>query len=180
MECEDKPFMNQNSHDFVLAVDFGGTKIAIATATLTGNILEQTRLDTYASQGAQQLLERTIAAARVLIAQTETKETGHCVAVGVVTPGVVQDDGILLSPNIPGWEQVALCQTMSTGLGCHRIHSKKRKGKQNSTSRRTKRIEISEYRTIIILITFTESTNCTIIERKGLSFPNRQVERNIE
>jgi glucokinase len=109
--------MNQNSHDFVLAVDFGGTKIAIATATLTGNILEQTRLDTYASQGAQQLLERTIAAARVLIAQTETRETGHCVAVGVVTPGVVQDDGILLSPNIPGWEQVALCQTMSTGLG---------------------------------------------------------------
>src|SRR5437763_15708407 len=41
---------------------------------------------------------------------------GQCVAVGVSTPGVVHDDGVLLSPNIPGWEQVPLRETMRARL----------------------------------------------------------------
>ncbi|GAC1530771.1 MAG: ROK family protein [Chloroflexota bacterium] len=103
-------------HDFVLAIDFGGTKVAIAAADMSGEILGQTRLDTNASQGAQQLLERTIIAARALIELTMAELGGGCIAVGVVTPGVVHDDGILLSPNIPGWERVALRETLCTGL----------------------------------------------------------------
>ncbi|HEU0000281.1 MAG TPA: ROK family protein, partial [Ktedonobacteraceae bacterium] len=103
-------------HDFVAAIDFGGTKIAIATADATGSILMQTRLDTNAAQGAQQVLERTVVAAHSLIEQTASEVKGQCVAVGVVTPGVVHDDGILLSPNIPGWEQVSLRETIHTSL----------------------------------------------------------------
>ena len=101
---------------FVLAIDFGGTKIALATADIFSNILEQTRLDTQAEQGAQRILERTIAAARELLALTATRTNGHCVAVGVVPPGVVQERRILLSPNIPGWDQVALHETLCAGL----------------------------------------------------------------
>ncbi|MDQ2888069.1 MAG: ROK family protein [Chloroflexota bacterium] len=113
--------MNDNSlatgaHNFVVAIDFGGTKIAVASADLNGRILRQTRLDTHATQGAQQVLERTIVAARALIEQTAIEEGGQCSAVGVVTPGVVQDNGILLSPNIPGWDRVSLRETMRANL----------------------------------------------------------------
>jgi len=104
------------AHDFLLAIDFGGTKVAVATADMEGSILKQARLDTHASQGAQQLLERTTGTAQALIERTMEEVGGQCVAVGVSTPGVVHDDGVLLSPNIPGWEQVSLRETMRASL----------------------------------------------------------------
>jgi glucokinase len=105
-----------DADNFVVAIDFGGTKVAIATADLAGQMLKQIRIDTNASQGAQQILERTITAANELIERTSLEVGGACVAAGVATPGVVHDDSILLSPNIPGWEQVALRETMCLGL----------------------------------------------------------------
>ena len=106
--------MNEGSHNasandlaplareqFVVAIDFGGTKIAVATADMTGSILKQARLDTNASQGAQQLLERTTVTARALIEGTMAEAGGQCVAVGVATPGIVHDNGVLLV--IPIW-----------------------------------------------------------------------------
>ena len=113
--------MNDDSHDaragdFVVAIDFGGTKVAIATADTTGSILQQARIDTNASQGAQQILERTTVTAQALIERTVAEVAGQCIAVGVATPGVVHDNGVLLSPNIPGWEHVSLRETMRTNL----------------------------------------------------------------
>jgi glucokinase len=105
-----------SAHDFVVAIDFGGTKIEVATANMTGNILKQARLDTNASRGAQQILERTTVTARALIERTVVEVGGKCVAAGVVTPGIVHDHGVLLSPNIPGWEQVSLRETMRAEL----------------------------------------------------------------
>ncbi len=115
------PYMNDGSdnastHNFVVAIDFGGTKIAVATANMTGSILEQARLDTNASHGAQQILERTTVTARALIERTVADMEGQCVAVGVATPGIVHDHGVLLSPNIPGWDQVSLRETMRAEL----------------------------------------------------------------
>ena len=113
--------MHDDSHDasardFVVAIDFGGTKVAIATADTAGSILQQARIDTNASQGAQQILERTTVAAQALIERTVAEVAGHCIAVGVATPGIVHDDGVLLSPNIPGWEHVSLRETMRANL----------------------------------------------------------------
>ncbi len=107
---------NASTHDFVVAVDFGGTKIAVATANMTGSILKQARLDTNASHGAQQILERTTVTARALIERTVAEVGGKCVAAGVTTPGIVHDNGVLLSPNIPGWDQVSLRETMRADL----------------------------------------------------------------
>jgi len=107
---------NTSVRDFVVAIDFGGTKIAIATADAAGSILRQARLDTNAAQGAQQVLERTATTARALIERTMTEVGGQCIAVGVVTPGVVHDNGVLLSPNIPGWERVSLRETIRASL----------------------------------------------------------------
>ena len=111
-----RPKEHASVRDFVVAIDFGGTKIAVATATTTGSILKQARLDTHASQGAQQLLERTTVTAQALIERTMEDVGGQCVAVGVSTPGVVHDNGVLLSPNIPGWEQVPLRETVRASL----------------------------------------------------------------
>jgi glucokinase len=105
-----------SAHDFVVAIDFGGTKVAVATAGTTGSILQQARIDTNASQGAQQILERTTDTAQALIERTLAEMGGHCVAVGVATPGIVHDHGVLLSPNIPGWEHVSLRETMRASL----------------------------------------------------------------
>jgi glucokinase len=106
----------ESAHDFVVAIDFGGTKIAIATADMSGSLLEQARLDTNAVQGAEHVLERATVHAQALIERTRAAVGGRCVAVGVATPGVVHDDGILLSPNIPGWERVLLRETLRTNL----------------------------------------------------------------
>ncbi len=111
---------NASTHDFVVAVDFGGTKIAVATANMTGSILKQARLDTNASHGAQQILERTTVTARALIERTVAEVGGKCVAAGVATPGIVHDNGVLLSPNIPGWDQVSLRETMRADLHVQR------------------------------------------------------------
>jgi glucokinase len=109
--------MYEDAHDFVVAIDFGGTKTAIATADMTGAILQQGRLDTLAAQGAQQILKRTTSAARALIERTAAERGGSCIAAGVATPGIVQEHGVLLSPNIPGWEQVSLRETLRANLG---------------------------------------------------------------
>ena len=98
--------------DVVLGIDFGGTKIALATAAVGGEILETTRLQTQAADGAAQALERSLAAGRALIDAT----AGRCVAVGAVSPGIVQTDRVLLAPNVPGWDALALPDALRDGL----------------------------------------------------------------
>lgn len=113
---EDEP----NSHDFVVAIDFGGSKIDVATANLDGLLLQQYRLETNAQQGARQAMERAVAVARTLINRTVEMTEGRCLAAGGVSPGVILADRVLLAPNIPGWEQFALLDMVREGLGISR------------------------------------------------------------
>jgi glucokinase len=95
-------------HDFVLGIDFGGTKIAIATAALDGRVLESGRLDTEAGQGAVQAVGRALARADGLIAAAKRSGGGRCLAVSAVSPGIVYEDGVALAPNVPGWQELRL------------------------------------------------------------------------
>jgi glucokinase len=104
------------TNDFVIAIDFGGTKIAVATADLEGNLLEQTRIETDAAGGALQAVERALSVARTLIRGTVETRGGRCLAAGAVSPGIVLSDQILLAPNVPGWEQLALRDLVRNGL----------------------------------------------------------------
>ena len=61
---------NDVERDFVLGIDFGGTKIALATATLDGRLLESDRLDTDAGHGAAQAVDRALARADELLSAT--------------------------------------------------------------------------------------------------------------
>ncbi|MCQ4082323.1 ROK family protein [Streptomyces sp. RB6PN25] len=103
--------------DFVLGIDFGGTKIAVATATLGGRILRSERLETLAPEGAEQAVRRALAAAERLRAATEAAQGGRCLGAGAVSPGIVQDECIAFAPNVPGWEKLALPRLLRDGLG---------------------------------------------------------------
>src|SRR4051794_2493463 len=98
---------------FVLALDFGGTKIDVGTATLGGRLVVAERIETRAGDGAVQAVERAIDLAKSLAARTG----GDCLGAGAVSPGVVEDDRVLLAPNVPGWETLRLPDMLRDGLG---------------------------------------------------------------
>jgi glucokinase len=96
---------------FVLGIDFGGTKIALATATTTGERLRYTRIETRAADGAEEVLRRTLDAAHRLGDATP----GCLRAAGISTFGVVRDGRVHLAPNVIGWDDLAL-QGTDVGL----------------------------------------------------------------
>ena len=99
--------------EFVLALDFGGTKIDVGTARLDGELIVSERIETHADNGAVQAVERAIDAARRLAERTE----GECLGAGAVSPGIVEDERVLLAPNVPGWDELQLPALLRDGLG---------------------------------------------------------------
>ena len=102
--------------DFVLGIDFGGTKVALATAAPDGSVLRSARLATNAADGAQQVVQRSLDCARELLAGTSAATGGACLAVGAVSPGIVEADRVLLAPNVPGWDGLSLPAALRDGL----------------------------------------------------------------
>jgi glucokinase len=98
---------------FVLGIDFGGTKVALATATTTGERLRSTRIETRAADGAEEVLRRTLEAAHELADATP----GRLRAAGISTFGVVRDGRVRLAPNVRGWDDLPLPAILREGLG---------------------------------------------------------------
>ena len=107
--------------DFVLGIDFGGTKVALATAAPDGSVLRSARLATNAADGAQQVVQRSLDCARELLAGTSAATGGACLAVGAVSPGIVEADRVLLAPNVPGWGGLSLPAALREGLSTDRL-----------------------------------------------------------
>ncbi|MEV4701795.1 ROK family protein [Actinoplanes sp. NPDC049316] len=96
----------------VLAIDFGGTKIALGTAVVgSPDARPETtvRLRTLGASGAQQAVRRTLEAARDLVAGPA--------AVGVSTFGVLRGGRVRLAPNVPGWEGMELPALLRAEFG---------------------------------------------------------------
>lgn len=117
---EPMPDSDLSESDFVVALDFGGTKIDVAVTDLHGQLLEQRRLSTEAHQGAERVIQRALHAARSLVSSAVKQRDGRCMAASAVSPGVILPDRVLLSPNIPGWERIALLECVRDGLGLAR------------------------------------------------------------
>jgi glucokinase len=75
----------------VVGIDFGGTKIDVARADAADEVLERVRLATEAHKGAEQALERTVAAVKEL-AQQSANHGEPVLGYAAVSPGVVRDD----------------------------------------------------------------------------------------
>jgi glucokinase len=103
--------------EFVLALDFGGTKIDVGSARLDGELILSERIDTHAERGATQAVERALAVAREVADRTD----GDCVGVGAVSPGIVEEDRVLLAPNVADWDRLPLPALLREGLGVSSI-----------------------------------------------------------
>jgi glucokinase len=91
--------------DLFLAVDFGGTKVEVALAGPGRTVVSRVRLDTEADKGADQVVERALGAARVLLAHEGEQDPR---GIGVAPMGYTREDGVDLAPNVPGWESLHL------------------------------------------------------------------------
>lgn len=89
---------------FVLGVDIGGTKVALATGSMDGVLLRTVRIPTGAAAGAHVVWPRVMSAARELVSLTDADGDGVLRGAGLACPGVIGDTGVLLAPNNPGWE----------------------------------------------------------------------------
>lgn len=99
---------------FALAIDFGGSKTAVATVDPCGQIVGTERFGLDDAACPQQILSDAARASRRLL---EATVSGRCVGVGVATPGIPTAEGILLSPNLPGWDRVRLAEEIGDVLG---------------------------------------------------------------
>lgn len=100
---------------FVIGIDVGGTKVALAAADLTGRRLAESRFSVREAGDAHDVLARTVAAARGM-ADRLAGQHGPLRSVGAVSPGIVTEDRIRLAPNIPGWETIQLRRTLCRAL----------------------------------------------------------------
>ncbi|WP_158244182.1 ROK family protein [Trinickia dabaoshanensis] len=100
----------------VLGIDFGGTKIAMATASVEGDVFDVAHIPTEAHEGADAVISRMFDAAKALVAETVARAGTTLVAVAAVTPGIVEAHGIKLAPNNPGWDRLALADVLRRGF----------------------------------------------------------------
>ncbi len=104
---------------FVLGIDIGGSKVALATSRPGDphDRLSARTIPTRAGEGAERVLARVLDAAGQVIDETIARGGTALAAVGAVSPGIVGEDGILLAPNNPGWDRLALPSSLRAGLG---------------------------------------------------------------
>ena len=103
----------------VAGIDIGGTKIDVALAGPDGAIVARRRLPTAATDGATAAVHRVAAAAAEM--RDEHAAGAELDAVGLVCPGVVREDRVLLAPNLPGWDDTDLVAAFREALGGTRL-----------------------------------------------------------
>jgi predicted NBD/HSP70 family sugar kinase len=107
------------SSPVVLGLDFGGTKVAAAVASLGGRRLGEVTIATEPSRGARWNLDRGLDAARRLV--RDVAPGRQLAAVGASTFGIPAADGVRLAPAIPGWEEFSLGRELASAFECDTI-----------------------------------------------------------
>lgn len=94
-----------------LALDIGGTKIAIGRFLRDGKLEEKVIFPTNAERGYKKILEE-------IIENIEKLKTNDTIALGIGCGGPLDGEkGIILSPpNLPGWDNVPLKQDLESVL----------------------------------------------------------------
>lgn len=99
----------------VLALDIGGTKLSAGIGAGDGEVTRQASEPTRAADGAREVLGRAVALARRCY-EAELAAGGEVVAVGVSTMGYTRETHVELSPNVPGWQQLAIREALTTAF----------------------------------------------------------------
>ena len=105
---------------FVLGIDIGGTNLVVGSVSEDGSVLHAMQSEpTHAETGATAVLDRLVALAERVIAQTRREIPGaNIVGVGIGAPGPLDTKSgiVLLTPNL-GWVNMPLRQIIRDRLG---------------------------------------------------------------
>jgi len=102
----------------VLAVDLGGTKVAAALVSEKYGISVRVNVPTLAAEGPPAVIKRLLETIQALLRQQELAPA-DLAAICVGTAGAVDmaHGLITLSPNLPGWHDIALGEIVSRQFG---------------------------------------------------------------
>ncbi|SRR5579875_34266 len=106
---------------FVAAIDFGGSKTAIAIADPDGRLLRQLVIPSHPDQPADAVLSSALAGTQAMMRQAISSGYRYCAGIGISTPGIPTPSGTLLSPNIAGWDHVPLRDRVQDELGANEV-----------------------------------------------------------
>jgi glucokinase len=104
-----------SSDPVVLALDFGGSKIAAAVADLQGVRLGTATIAARGHEGAGTTFARSLHAARALLADAAPER--ELVAVGACTFGIPFEDRVELAPTIAGWGALPFGRLLRESFG---------------------------------------------------------------
>ncbi len=109
---------SQREKKYLGAVDLGGSKILSVIAQGDGRRLAEDRRSTSAEEGPSVVLDRIIVSLQTALAKAGLQQ-GDLAAVGICSPGPCDIDvGVVRSaPNLPGWQNVPICQYLEERLG---------------------------------------------------------------
>jgi glucokinase len=100
--------------NYVLAVDLGGTKLAVALVDRKGKVLTQKNAIVDGSSTLAPV-RQIVKLARELVGGKGVR--GKIAGAGVAVPGLVRRDGTVWAPNLPGWKRMALAWRLHQALG---------------------------------------------------------------
>lgn len=105
----------------VLAVAVGVETVEVGVTDLSGKILLRRQVPTGAAAGPAAVVERTCALAREVLGEHTRSGGVPVLGAGVGAPGIVHPaTGVVaFSPNLPGWREVPLGQSLSRATGLH-------------------------------------------------------------
>jgi glucokinase len=98
----------------VLAIDFGGSKVALGIVSATGDVRKRQRFAIDPSMDAQDVMAQAMTCAVSLLKSDLDRSI---IGVGVASPGVIRENGISFAPNVPGWESLRLRHLVEEALG---------------------------------------------------------------
>lgn len=102
----------------ILAIDIGGTKLAVGVVHPTGNIVHWERIPTMVSEGPGAVIARLVELCRRVV--DESGVGWAQVAAGGVGCGGPMDAErrmVLSPPNLPGWDRIPLVERLHKALG---------------------------------------------------------------
>lgn len=103
---------------WALGIDLGGTKIAASVVSSDGDLSGEVRVPTPAADGPEAVIDAMVSTARRALA-VSSLGPDDLTGVGVGAPGPVDPvrGRVVRPPNLPGWQDVALREALSTRLG---------------------------------------------------------------
>src|SRR5262245_753327 len=100
-----------------VGVDLGGTKILAGLFNPQLKLIAQTKLSTKADRGPKEVIERIARCVRDAVDEADL-DLKQVRAIGLGAPGAIDaaEGRVIFSPNLPGWENVALKKELEKEL----------------------------------------------------------------